>query len=458
MSRAASLAQPAEELSPALTLSGVARFWWPLAASWMLMGSELPALSAVLARLPNPEIHLGAYGVVFSISLIIEAPVIMLLAASTALSKDWTSYFKLRRFMMRMAAILTALHVLVAFTPLFDVLMIRVIGLPDELMAPSRIGLQIMTPWTWAIAYRRFNQGVLIRFDHTRAVGLGTAVRLAADVIVLAIGYLVGTLPGVVVGTSAVIAGVVSEALYAGLRVRPVLRDELKAAPPVSPPLAFPDIVTFYVPLALTSLIWLVIQPIGSAALSRAPMPIESLAVWPVMSGFIFVFRSMGMAYNEAVVALLEKPDAAQALRRFTIILTVGSTLPLAIIALTPLSSLWFGDVSGLSPELAALARAALPLALLMPTLQPWVSWHQGTLVYRRNTRSITESVVLFVLVTSGILWAGVAWGQVPGIFLIWAAFTLGTVAQTAWLWIRQRQGPTSMATCTQQATASPTA
>jgi hypothetical protein len=297
---------------------------------------------------------------------------------------------------------------------------------------------------------------VLIRFDHTRAVGLGTAVRLTADVVVLAIGYLAGTVPGVVVGTSAVIAGVLSEALYVGLRVRPVLRDELKAAPPVSPQLVFSDIVTFYLPLALTSLIWLVIQPIGSAALSHAPMPIESLAVWPVMGGLIFIFRSTGMAYNEAVVALLEKPNAAQALRRFTIILTVGATLPLAIIALTPLSSLWFGDVSGLSPELADLARAALPLALILPALQPWVSWHQGTLVYQRNTRSITESVVLSVLVTSVVLWAGVTWGEVPGIFIIWAAFTLGTVAQTVWLWIRKRQGPTSVATSTKQATVSP--
>ena len=91
-----------------------------------------------------------------------------------------------------------------------------------------------------------------------------------------------------------------------------------------------------------------------------------------------------------------------------------------------------------------------------MPALQPWVSWHQGTLVFRRNTRSITESVVLFVLVTSGVLWAGVAWGQVPGIFVVWAGFTLGTVAQTAWLWIRKRQGTARLGASTKQATASP--
>ena len=56
--------------------------WWPLAVSWLLMSVELPALSAVIARLPDPEIHLAAYGgVVFPIALIVESPIIMLLAA-----------------------------------------------------------------------------------------------------------------------------------------------------------------------------------------------------------------------------------------------------------------------------------------------------------------------------------------------------------------------------------------
>jgi hypothetical protein len=47
--------------------------WWPLAASWILMSLELPALSAVIARLPNPDINLAAYGgVVFPLALIFE--------------------------------------------------------------------------------------------------------------------------------------------------------------------------------------------------------------------------------------------------------------------------------------------------------------------------------------------------------------------------------------------------
>jgi len=82
----------------------------------------------------------------------------MLLAASTALSKDWRSYVLVRRFMWIAGGGLTCLHALVAFTPAFDVLVGEVLGAPPETLEPARTGLQIMTPWTLSIAYRRFQQ------------------------------------------------------------------------------------------------------------------------------------------------------------------------------------------------------------------------------------------------------------------------------------------------------------
>jgi len=76
-----------------LTTRHILRTWWPLAASWALMALEGPAISLVVARLAFPEIHLAAYGgLVFPLALLVEAPIIMLLAASTALSKDWSAY------------------------------------------------------------------------------------------------------------------------------------------------------------------------------------------------------------------------------------------------------------------------------------------------------------------------------------------------------------------------------
>jgi len=414
--------------------------WWPLAASWLLMSAELPALSAVVARLAEPEINLAAYGgIVFPLALIIESPIIMLLAASTALSKDWASYARVRRFMMSVSAALTALHVLVAFTPLYDVVARYLLGAPPEIIEPGRVGLRIMLPWTWSIAYRRFHQGVLIRFGRSGAVGRGTLIRLSANGIVLTIGYLIGSLPGIVVATSAVTTGVISEALYVAIAVRPVLRGPLLQAPPITPPLTWRAFFSFYIPLVMTSLISLLASPINSAALGRMPLSLESLAAWPALSGLVFMLRSVGIAYNEVVVSMLEKPYSSGHLRRFTRWLIILTSASVVLITMTPLSTLWFGRISALKPDLASLARTGLWFALPLPAMSVLQSWYQGAILHSKRTRGLTESVVVYLLTDGAILLAGVAWGKMTGFYVGWMALMAATLAQTAWLWVRSR-------------------
>ncbi len=423
-----------------LSLRRIVAVWWPLAASWLLMAAELPALSAVIARLAEPEAHLAAYGgIVFPLALIFESPIIMLLAASTALSKDWASYRLGYRFMMITSAILTAIHVLVAFTPLYDIVARELLGAPEATLEPGRIGLMLMTPWTWSIAYRRFHQGVLIRFGRSQAVSVGTVIRLGADLLVLAAGYAIHTLPGIAVATAAVAAGVICEAVFIGLIVRPVLKGGLREAPPVEPPLTLRAFFAFYIPLALTSLIMLLANPLGSASLSRMPQALASLAAWAPLTGLIFIFRSMGIAYNEVVVALLDEPEAAHQLRRFTTLLALATTGLLLLMAATPLSMVWFGNLSALRPDLAELAKIGLWFALPLPALSVMQSWYQGAILHGRRTGGLTESVIIYLIVYAILAGAGVAWGQTTGLYVGLGVLTLATLAQTVWLWVRSR-------------------
>ncbi len=420
--------------------SEVVHTWWPLAASWLLMGVEMPALSAVIARLAEPEINLAAFGgIVWPLALIIESPIIMLLAGSTALSKDMASYRKIWNYMQGAGALLTVLHLVVVLTPLYYIVVRDILGVPEEIIEPARLGLVVMTPWTWSIAYRRFNQGVLIRFGHSGSVGTGTIVRLTANMTVLITGLVLRTVPGVVLASLGMALAVVSEAVYIGIRVRPVLRYQLAVQAPVEPPLTYAAFFAFYIPLVFTSLLTLLAQPIGSAALSRMPMALTSLAVWPVISGLIWLARTPATALVEVVVTLLERPNARPALRRFTLILAVTTTAAMALIAATPLSRLWFEKVAALSPELAAMARIGFWVGLPMPALTALQSWFQGVILHSRRTRGITESVVIFLAVSAIVLIAGIAWGEVAGLYVGLTGLMLATLAQTVWLWWRAR-------------------
>jgi len=409
------------------------------------MGVELPLLQIYINRLDEPTIHLAAYGsIAFAIALVIEGPIIQLLAASTALCGDRDSFLKVRRFMMHAAAWLTLAHIAIAFTPIYDWIAGSLLKVPDEIFEAGRLGLQWLTPWTAAIAYRRFHQGVLIRFERSRVVGVGTVIRLVALLAVLQIGSygVLATwweIPGVVIGAAAVSAGVIAEAAFIGWIVRPTVRKHLGKDTTAEPPLTRLAFRRFYLPLALTPLLTLIIQPTGSATMSRMPDELNSLAAWPVVHSMVFLLRSAGFAYNEVVVSLLGKPNAEAVLRRFAFLLAGITSLILLLLGATPLADFWFGKISNLPPELNPYVRTGILIAIAMPAYQALQSWYSGVLVHKRATRGITEAVALYVLIALVGLWSGVKWSSLPGLYFAVAVFVCGGIAQTCWLAWRAR-------------------
>ena len=103
-----------------LTYRHILTFWLPLATTWLMMAVEGPYLAAIIARLEQPTENLAAFGVAFAFAIIIEAPVIMLMAASTALVRDGDSYRALRRFTLGLSVALTGVQLVVVAPPVFD--------------------------------------------------------------------------------------------------------------------------------------------------------------------------------------------------------------------------------------------------------------------------------------------------------------------------------------------------
>ena len=404
------------------------------------MGIEMPAITAVMARLDHPEISLAAHGgAAWPLALIIEAPIIMLLSASVALCNNWSSYQRIYRFMMISGFFLTAIHILIAFTPLFDFVAQGILGVPDEIVEPARISLRILTPWTWSIAFRRCQQGVLIRFGHPEAVSIGTVIRLCSGLSVLAIGLLVQTVPGYIIGASAQTVGTFCEAVYAGIRVKPILKYQLKSLP-AGDPIPWKTFFAFYSPLALTSILNQIWQPIGSAALSRMPNALESLAVWSVVGGLVFMFRSIGFAYNEVVVALLDQPGSSLHLRKFALNLFKVISGLYILVAVTPLVYYWFTNVSGISPNLVKIARIGFWFAFPMAATSALQSWFQGAILFSRKTRGIPESTSIFLLTAVVILGFGISFGRITGLYVGMIAFSIANITQTLWLWNRSKK------------------
>lgn len=426
------------EARPPLTAADIGRTWWPLALSWLFMTAELVLTTAVIARLAAPELNLAAWGIVFALSTLIQAPAQVLLPSSTALSTNATAHARLRRYALVVMAGLTMMHLLVAMTPLYHLLM-SAFGAPDEVARLVRPALMLMTPWSYGTGYRRFQQGVLIRFGHSKAVIWGTIIRISCTSAVLGSGYLTGGIDGSLVAAAAIIIGVLAEVGYTQVRVVPVVNGRLRRAPAGGREMTPRRFFDFFWPLVLLMLLTMFVQALVAAALGHMPRTLESLAVWPVLFGFLMVMQSPGMAYTEVVISLLGEKGSVAALRRFTFGLALAVTALLLLMVSTPLARLWFLHVAGLPEPLAQLAQNALWLGLALPGLRVMQSWYQGAIMYGERTHGIMESVLLFLTTAVAILFAGALWAGVAGLYVGMAAFISSFAVQAGWLWLRSR-------------------
>jgi hypothetical protein len=226
-------------------------------------------------------------------------------------------------------------------------------------------------------------------------------------------------LKGAEVGATALVCSVSAEALatrlFASRITRFILRDD-----PVqtrSKNLSYRAILRFYTPLALTSLVSMGVLPMITFFLGQSRLALDSLAVLPVVNSLVFLFRSLGLSFQEAAIALLgDRFENLGRLALFSLWLGVFAVTGLGLIAFTPLSSFWFGKISGLSPELSRLAVLPTRILSILPGLTVLISFQRGILVIGRRTVPVTvastiEVIAIFCLLvlTIHILdWTGI--------------------------------------------------
>lgn len=412
--------------------------WLPLAASFTLMMLEGPGIQAAVARLPDPARHLAAVGLVMSLSLIIESPVIMLLSTSIALSRDAAAYRALRRFVLLVIGALTGLTALVAWTPLYDLVVRQLMGAPAAYAEAARPALRIMLLWSAAIGWRRFYQGLLVRHRRSGWVSVGTAIRLTSSV-GTALGLMAwGRLPGAQVAAWALMAGVLAEALAVYLFALPLVRRVYATATPATGHLTLTAIARFHLPLAGTSLLNLLAQPLTAAALARLPNAQATLASWPVVFSLLLVLRGWGMALQETTLALADKPHARRRLRTFTLLVAGLTSLATALIAWTPLADWYLKAVVSLPPHLHSYARSGLAWGVALPALTALVSWLRGLLVADGSPGSVYRGMGINLLTHTLLLLLGVGW-QAPGMVTAAGALLLATTAEWGYLQRRRR-------------------
>lgn len=417
-----------------LTYRRISLFWVPLALTWLMMAFEQPILIAFIARLNDAKFNLAAFGIAGSFAMLIESPIIMLMSASTALATGRHSYKKLKRFTDILNAGITGIQLIILIPPVFNYIVTGLMEVPEDVARLAHISLVIFLPWAASIGYRRFYQGILIRNNLTRRVTYGTLIRLSVIVIVGLILYSAGV-EGAYVGAGAMSLAVLCEAIATRIMVSRTLKDLLQKEDTRNGNLSLRSITKFYYPLALTSILSLGVHPFVTFFLGRSYMAVESLAILPVVSSLVFIFRSLGLSYQEVNIALIgEKKQNYRVLRNFAVYLGIMVTVLISVLAFTPLADLWFINFSGLSMELTDLSYLPLKIMILLPALTVILNFQRSTLIINGTTGPISVATALELIAIIVVLLVCVVYLNLVGMVAASIAFIAGKSLSTLYL------------------------
>ena len=378
-----------------LTYKEILIFWAPLVLMWVVMGLEMPIVNSVIARMSDAKENLAIFGVVFSISLIIEGPIIQMLSAANALSEKYNNYKRLSMFLLFTLFILTTIHLLCCTPPVFNFIANKLIKLNKDFITPARITLIIMIPWTPAIGYRRMWQGVLIRAGRTYSVTAIMVLRIIATLLVLFFGFFFTNLRGCYIAAASLSVGVSTGAIMAGLFASRTIKEKKKVSDNI-PAISWKGLLVFYIPLALTSFVTMAYRAIISAGITRGRMPLESLAAWPVIYSFVSLFQSIPYSFQEAAIALISTKKNNRKL--LNTIIGIGSiTFLLYITAiLTPFGRVLFlSKISGLPDDLISISIIPLFIMTIATLTVPAISWQRAVNIHEKTTGNIAVAVCI---------------------------------------------------------------
>ena len=430
--------QAAEGKGP--TIREMLSLWLPLAASIIMMVLEPSTINIALGRTLEPELALAAFGVAFSLALLVEAPIIMLLDASVARSVNYQAFRLMRRFTLLLGLIVTAIGLLVSLTPLYALIVEGLMNIPEDVAARALPTTQILAFWPLPIAWRRAHQGVLIRANRTGMITVATGVRLVTLAAALFGGLMLFPGAGSVVAGVAMVLSVTVEAALITWATRPVLRADFieSGSRREQSPQTMLELWRFYRPLAVSTILRQATRPVLNAGIAAAEMARASLAAWPVAWGLAILIAGPAWSLQQLTTALAVDESAYRRVRVFALSLSGFFAFLLVVVAFTPLYGLVMGGVYNLSPELQELARPALQLMSVYPLLLGAQSLLRGVSILAGNTAVVRSAMTVNVLTLAAMIFAGVWLFSLNGVMLAAIAVLAGALAELGWLFWRR--------------------
>ncbi len=383
-----------EPQSQSVSFGTLWREFLPLSLSDVTMACGDPMITTTLAHLPDAQVNLAAVGIAKSLAIFFESPIIMILHASNALAGSQDSRKALWRFTLLVGGGLTFVLSLLGLPIIFSFVGVSLLGIPSAMLATVSQVLLLMGGWPFAIAWRRYFQGLLIYHGQSRAVAKASIFRLFTLALVLTGGFFFPISGGVLAGF-ALISGVIVEAVAVTIFARlsgATIPPETVTQPNLPRNLA--QVGKFYLPLANSMMVVWGGRAILISILARAEDATVAIAAWSAAWGLVLVIANSTRMIQQMVIKYHHQVSDKQLL---TFAISVGaacSTL-LLFMSLTPVGDRIVQSFIGNDLTLAKSMKPVLLICAIVPLLVALQNATQGFLVSENRTGHVNLSTWL---------------------------------------------------------------
>lgn len=383
-----------ELISKNLSFGALWREFLPLSLSDVTMACGDPMMTTTLAYLPDAQLNIASVGAAKSLAIFFESPIIMILHAANALAGSKKSREALWRFTFFAGIGLSCLLALLGIPLIFNSVGVSLLGIPSAMLATVSQVLLIACGWPFAIAWRRYFQGLLIYHGKPRALAIASIMRLLTLVLVLGIGFLIQVSGGILAGI-ALISGVIVEAVvvtFFAYSSGSTIPPETETKPGL--PQNLLQVWKFYFPLANTMMVVWGGRAILITILARDQDATIAIAAWSAAWGLVLVIANSTRMVQQMVIKYRHQVSDRQLLTFAISVGAVCSTL-LLLMSVTPIGDRIVQSFIGNDLTLANNIKPVLLICSIVPLLVALQNATQGFLVTENRTGHVNLSTWL---------------------------------------------------------------
>ena len=195
-------------------------FSWPLMITQITENGVTFVINLFLGRLANPDLALAAFGVVNALNSLVASPLRNLVQTAQALVRNRADMRVMLIFAHRLAIAYSVLVLILFYTPLRELILNGIMGLPATLSSYAAPGVQMLLLVVIVWGYSSLFRGLLSAMRKTQVIAGSAVIRLLVVVAVGSVTLFKPDLNGAAVGVAAVGCAFMAEVLILGWRVR----------------------------------------------------------------------------------------------------------------------------------------------------------------------------------------------------------------------------------------------